>query len=112
MFLFKNFANHRKLYSYIINIGIKIKPSCIEFFFSNHHQVATIAWFEADSICGSHSVVIPMVLVFPYLCRFFQCLRQYKDTKEKSCLFNGNNETALAYKFGLPKTNKTYCDFG
>ncbi|EMS66791.1 Phosphate transporter PHO1-2 [Triticum urartu] len=29
-----------------------------------HRQVATIAWFEADSICGSHSVAIPLVLVF------------------------------------------------
>jgi hypothetical protein len=52
-------------------------------------QVATIAWFEADSVCGSHSVAIPLVLVLPYLCRFFQCLRQYKDTKEKTCLLNG-----------------------
>jgi hypothetical protein len=24
-------------------------------------QVATIAWFEADSICGSHYVTIPLV---------------------------------------------------
>ncbi|KAJ3670636.1 hypothetical protein LUZ60_008062 [Juncus effusus] len=54
-------------------------------------KVATIAWFEADSICGSHSVAIPVVLVFPYLCRFFQCLRQYKDTKEKTCLLNGKS---------------------
>ena len=52
-------------------------------------QVATIAWFEADSICGSHSVAIPLVLVLPYLCRLFQCLRQYKDTKEKTSLLNG-----------------------
>ncbi|PNT75787.1 hypothetical protein BRADI_1g37967v3 [Brachypodium distachyon] len=54
-----------------------------------NRQVATIAWFEADSICGSHSIAIPLVLVLPYLCRFFQCLRQYKDTKEKTCLLNG-----------------------
>ncbi|KAJ3688979.1 hypothetical protein LUZ61_018143 [Rhynchospora tenuis] len=60
-------------------------------------QVATIAWFEADAICGSHSVAIPLVLVFPYLCRFFQCLRQYKDTKEKTCLFN-----ALKYTTAIP----------
>nr|CAB3462493.1 unnamed protein product [Digitaria exilis] len=53
-----------------------------------NRQVATIAWFEADSICGSHSIAIPLALVFPYLCRFFQCLRQYKDTKEKTCLLN------------------------
>ncbi|RLN00614.1 SPX and EXS domain-containing protein 1 [Panicum miliaceum] len=56
-----------------------------------NRQVATIAWFEADSICGSHSIAIPLALVFPYLCRFFQCLRQYKDTKEKTCLLNGSN---------------------
>ncbi|XP_078162795.1 EXS (ERD1/XPR1/SYG1) family protein isoform X3 [Carex rostrata] len=62
-----------------------------------NRQVATIAWFEADSICGSHSVAIPMALVFPYLCRFFQCLRQYKDTKEKTCLFN-----ALKYSTAIP----------
>ncbi|ONM01774.1 EXS (ERD1/XPR1/SYG1) family protein [Zea mays] len=62
-----------------------------------NRQVATIAWFEADSICGSHSVAIPLVLVFPYLWRFFQCLRQYKDTKEKTCLFN-----ALKYSTAIP----------
>ncbi|XP_039119430.1 LOW QUALITY PROTEIN: SPX and EXS domain-containing protein 3-like [Dioscorea cayenensis subsp. rotundata] len=60
-------------------------------------QVATIAWFEADSICGSHSVVIPLVLVFPYLCRLLQCLRQYKDTKEKTSLLN-----ALKYSTAFP----------
>lgn len=54
-------------------------------------QVATIAWLEADSVCGSHSIGIPLVLVFPYVCRLFQCLRQYKDTKEKTTLFNGND---------------------
>lgn len=52
-------------------------------------QVATIAWFEADSVCGSHSVAIPVVLVLPYLFRLFQCLRQYKDTGEKPTLLNG-----------------------
>lgn len=52
-------------------------------------QVATIAWFEADSVCGSHSVAIPLVLVLPYLFRLFQCLRQYKDTGEKTTLLNG-----------------------
>lgn len=55
----------------------------------NALQVATIAWFEADSVCGSHSIAIPFVLVLPYLFRFFQCLRQYKDTKEKTTLLNG-----------------------
>ncbi|CAO2205535.1 unnamed protein product [Urochloa humidicola] len=30
-----------------------------------NRQVATIAWFEADSICGSHSIAIPLVLMFP-----------------------------------------------
>ncbi|CAN0914596.1 SPX and EXS domain-containing protein 1 [Linum grandiflorum] len=62
-----------------------------------HRQVATIAWFEADSICGSHSVAIPMVLVLPYLFRLFQCLRQYKDTKEKTSLLN-----ALKYSTAVP----------
>ncbi|CAM0910313.1 unnamed protein product [Alopecurus aequalis] len=62
-----------------------------------NRQVATIAWFEADSVCGSHSISIPIVLVLPYLWRFFQCLRQYKDTKEKSCLLN-----ALKYSTAVP----------
>ncbi|XP_010249411.1 PREDICTED: SPX and EXS domain-containing protein 3-like [Nelumbo nucifera] len=62
-----------------------------------HRQVATIAWFEADSVCGSHSIAIPLVLVFPYMCRFLQCLRQYKDTKEKTTLLN-----ALKYSTAVP----------
>ncbi|KAF5177275.1 Erd1-like protein [Thalictrum thalictroides] len=60
-------------------------------------QVATIAWFEADSVCGSHSIAIPLVLVLPYMCRFFQCLRHYKDTGEKTTLFN-----ALKYSTAVP----------
>nr|KJB12414.1 hypothetical protein B456_002G016400 [Gossypium raimondii] len=56
-----------------------------------HRQVATIAWFEADSVCGSHSVAIPLVLVLPYLFRFFQCLRQYRDIGERSALLNGTS---------------------
>lgn len=62
-----------------------------------HQQVATIAWLEADSVCGSHSVVIPLVLVLPYLFRFNQCLRQYKDTGEKTSLLN-----ALKYSTAVP----------
>nr|GLL48338.1 SPX and EXS domain-containing protein 5-like [Ipomoea trifida]GMD93731.1 SPX and EXS domain-containing protein 1-like [Ipomoea batatas]GME06110.1 SPX and EXS domain-containing protein 1-like [Ipomoea batatas] len=62
-----------------------------------HRQVATIAWFEADSVCGSHSVAIPIVLVLPYFFRLFQCLRQYKDTREKNALFN-----ALKYSTAVP----------
>ncbi|XP_026410892.1 SPX and EXS domain-containing protein 5-like isoform X1 [Papaver somniferum] len=62
-----------------------------------HRQVATIAWFEADSVCGSHSIAIPLALVLPYLCRFFQCLRQYKDTREKTSLLN-----ALKYSTAIP----------
>ncbi|KAJ8763843.1 hypothetical protein K2173_003625 [Erythroxylum novogranatense] len=62
-----------------------------------HRQVATIAWFEADSVCGGHSVAIPLVLVLPYAFRLFQCLRQYKDTKEKTALFN-----ALKYSTAVP----------
>ncbi|KAJ8531953.1 hypothetical protein K7X08_011876 [Anisodus acutangulus] len=62
-----------------------------------HRQVATIAWFEADSVCGSHSVAIPIVLVLPYLFRLFQCLRQYKDTRDRTTLFN-----ALKYSTAVP----------
>lgn len=62
-----------------------------------NRQVATIAWLEADSICGSHSIVIPLVLVLPYLFRLFQCLRQYKDTREKTSLLN-----ALKYSTAVP----------
>uniref|UniRef100_A0A0C9QWA0 TSA: Wollemia nobilis Ref_Wollemi_Transcript_4388_1780 transcribed RNA sequence n=1 Tax=Wollemia nobilis TaxID=56998 RepID=A0A0C9QWA0_9CONI len=62
-----------------------------------NRQVATIAWFEADSVCGSHSPAIPWILAFPYVCRFFQCLRQYKDTKDKFCLLN-----ALKYATAFP----------
>ncbi|XP_024627231.1 SPX and EXS domain-containing protein 1 isoform X2 [Medicago truncatula] len=62
-----------------------------------NRQVATIAWLEADSVCGSHSIAIPIVLVLPYLWRLLQCLRQYKDTKEKNCLFN-----ALKYSTAIP----------
>ncbi|OAY33153.1 SPX and EXS domain-containing protein 1 isoform X1 [Manihot esculenta] len=62
-----------------------------------HRQVATIAWFEADSVCGSHSIAIPLVLVSPYIFRLFQCLRQYKDTREKTSLFN-----ALKYSTAVP----------
>ncbi|QHO39115.1 uncharacterized protein DS421_4g126290 [Arachis hypogaea] len=59
-------------------------------------QVATIAWLKADSVCGSHSVAILLVLVLPYLFRLNQCLRQYKDTGEKTCLLN-----VLELNFGI-----------
>ncbi|KAL7117235.1 hypothetical protein ACP275_03G060200 [Erythranthe tilingii] len=62
-----------------------------------HRQVATIAWFEADSVCGSHAVAIPIVLVLPYIFRFFQCLRQYRDTRERTALLN-----ALKYSTAVP----------
>lgn len=62
-----------------------------------HGQVATLSWFEPDSTCGSHSIWIPCVLALPYLCRFFQCLRQYSDTKDKTCIFN-----ALKYATSFP----------
>ena len=54
-------------------------------------QVATAAFLSSTDICGSHSLMIPIVLAYPYVCRFFQCLRQYSDTKDKSALFNGMN---------------------
>ncbi|MCO5602827.1 hypothetical protein L7F22_056966 [Adiantum nelumboides] len=62
-----------------------------------HGQVATLSWFEPDSTCGSHSVWIPCILALPYLCRFLQCLRQYSDTRDKSCVFN-----ALKYATSFP----------
>ncbi|KAK7312737.1 hypothetical protein VNO77_36828 [Canavalia gladiata] len=62
-----------------------------------HQQVATIAWLEADSVCGSHSAAIPLALVLPYLFRLNQCLRQYKDTGEKTALLN-----ALKYSTSVP----------
>lgn len=64
-----------------------------------HRQVATIAWFEGDSVCGSHSVAIPIVLVLPYLFRLFQCLRQYKDTRDKTSLFNGKFPILLSLRY-------------
>ncbi|KAJ7951056.1 SPX and EXS domain-containing protein [Quillaja saponaria] len=60
-------------------------------------RLRTIAWLEADSVCGSHSIAIPTVLVLPYFWRLLQCLRQYKDTKEKTSLFN-----ALKYSTAVP----------
>ncbi|XP_057850582.1 uncharacterized protein LOC131061087 isoform X1 [Cryptomeria japonica] len=62
-----------------------------------NRQVATIAWFDVEDVCGSHSFAIPCVLSFPYFCRFFQCLRQYKDTKDRFCLLN-----ALKYATAFP----------
>ncbi|XP_058108477.1 uncharacterized protein LOC131251642 isoform X2 [Magnolia sinica] len=62
-----------------------------------HRLVPTIAWLDADPVCGSQSIAIPLVLVFPYVCRFFQCLRQYKDTREKTSLLN-----ALKYSTAVP----------
>eukprot|EP00249_Psilotum_nudum_P008612 c21402_g1_i1 orf=216-1580(+) len=60
-------------------------------------MIANISWFDADSTCGSHSVWIPSVLAYPYICRFFQCLRQYSDTKDRACLFN-----AMKYATAFP----------
>ncbi|KAF8056809.1 hypothetical protein N665_1267s0011 [Sinapis alba] len=65
-----------------------------------HRQVATVAWFEADSVCGSHSAVIPLVLVLPYLFRLFQCIRQYKDSKDIANIWNaGKYLTAVPVIF-------------
>lgn len=72
-----------------MNLMLHIYHVKIFYFIYLIKQVATIAWFEADSVCGSHSIAIPSVLVLPYLFRFFQCLRQYKDTQEKATLMNG-----------------------
>lgn len=48
-----------------------------------HLQVAIVAWFEADFVCGSHSVGIPIVLVLHCLSLLFQSLQQYKNTRDK-----------------------------
>ncbi|VVB07404.1 unnamed protein product [Arabis nemorensis] len=65
-----------------------------------HRQVATVAWFEADSVCGSHSAAIPLVLVLPYLFRLFQCIRQYKDSKDVANIWNaGKYLTAVPVIF-------------
>ncbi|KAH8934332.1 hypothetical protein BDL97_18G077500 [Sphagnum fallax] len=53
-----------------------------------HWQVATVAWLEPGDTCGSHSIHIPVVLALPYVIRFIQCMRQYHDTKDKTCLAN------------------------
>jgi hypothetical protein len=37
--------------------------------------------------------------MLPYLWRLFQCLRQYKDTKEKTCLLNGIHSSSINYDF-------------
>nr|XP_024384774.1 SPX and EXS domain-containing protein 5-like isoform X2 [Physcomitrium patens] len=62
-----------------------------------HRQVATVAWLTAKDTCGGHSMYIPIVLAYPYLSRLLQCLRQYHDTKDKTCLFN-----ALKYTTTFP----------
>ncbi|CAK9213236.1 unnamed protein product [Sphagnum jensenii] len=51
-------------------------------------SVATVAWLEPGDTCGSHSIHIPVVLALPYVIRFIQCMRQYHDTKDKTCLAN------------------------
>ncbi|TYJ47816.1 hypothetical protein E1A91_A01G017200v1 [Gossypium mustelinum] len=77
-----------------------------------HRQVATIAWFEADSVCGSHSVAIPLVLVLPYLFRFFQCLRQYRDIGERSALLNGLSHVRNGYNTGTLWLEPCSCFLG
>ncbi|KAH7424992.1 hypothetical protein KP509_11G035900 [Ceratopteris richardii] len=62
-----------------------------------HGQVATLSWFEPHSTCGSHSIWIPCALALPYVFRFFQCLRQYSDTRDNTCILN-----ALKYASSLP----------
>ncbi|XP_028211116.1 ubiquitin carboxyl-terminal hydrolase 18-like [Glycine soja] len=50
-------------------------------------KVATIALLEADYICGSHSVAIPLVLVLPNLYGFNQCVSGSTKTLERKLLF-------------------------
>jgi hypothetical protein len=63
-----------------------------------HRQVATVAWLEPGDTCGSHSIHIPIVLAIPYVIRFLQCIRQYHDTKDKTCLANG---ISYVHTFGI-----------
>ncbi|BBN14133.1 xenotropic and polytropic retrovirus receptor 1 [Marchantia polymorpha subsp. ruderalis] len=62
-----------------------------------YHQVTGVPEDDANLMCGNHSYWIPCILAFPYLCRFFQCLRQFSDTGDKSCLLN-----ALKYTTTFP----------
>ncbi|CAM6086700.1 unnamed protein product [Calypogeia fissa] len=62
-----------------------------------YHQVTGVPDDDGDFMCGNHSYLIPCILAFPYVCRFLQCLRQYSDTRDKSCLFN-----ALKYSTTFP----------
>ncbi|KAL2620767.1 hypothetical protein R1flu_000972 [Riccia fluitans] len=61
------------------------------------HQVTGVPEDDANFMCGNHSYWIPCILAFPYLCRFFQCIRQYTDTRDRSCLLN-----ALKYTTTFP----------
>ena len=47
--------------------------------------------------CGSTSWKIPMALAVPSIVRLLQCLRQYRDTDNPSCLWN-----ALKYSSAFP----------
>jgi len=44
--------------------------------------------------CGDRSWRIPAVLVIPSIIRLFQCLRQFRDTREKKCLYNAFKYTS------------------
>ncbi|GBG68344.1 hypothetical protein CBR_g2888 [Chara braunii] len=53
---------------------------------------------DAVQLCSDQTRLIPFfILALPYACRFFQCIRQYTDTGDKSCLFN-----ALKYATSFP----------
>ena len=47
--------------------------------------------------CGSKSWKIPLALAVPSIIRLLQCARQYRDTKQASCLWN-----ALKYSSAFP----------
>jgi hypothetical protein len=47
--------------------------------------------------CGSTSWKIPLALAVPSIIRLLQCARQYRDTKQPSCLWN-----ALKYSSAFP----------
>ncbi|KAL3505277.1 hypothetical protein ACH5RR_035118 [Cinchona calisaya] len=83
-----------------------ILTSMSKIFSDLERSVCQMVHRQADSVCGSHSVGIPIILVLPYLFRLFQCLRQYKDTKERNALFNDlmyeiHNKNELSLTSGL-----------
>ena len=52
---------------------------------------------HADSSCGGHSLIVPLLLALPYLLRFVQCLIVLRTASDTPQLFN-----AIKYTTALP----------